>query len=243
MEENNKYYDLLNSAVNDVGLDFDENKYNQFIKYMNLLKSWNEKVNLTAITDDLEIVNKHFVDSIKIFKFQPLKDAKKVIDVGTGGGFPGIPMKIVKPELEIVLLDSLKKRISVLESILNDIKINDVTTIHGRAEEFGVKPEFREKFDVVVSRAVANLAVLSEFCLPYAKVGGYFVALKGPSVDGEVNESKRAINELGGKLIDLIEVNIENTDLKHNLVVIKKIKNTPKQYPRKAGIVSKKPLL
>lgn len=243
MEENNKYYDLLNSAVNDVGLEFDENKYNQFIKYMSLLKSWNEKVNLTAITDDLEIVKKHFIDSIKIFKFQPLKDAKKVIDVGTGGGFPGIPMKIIKPELEIVLLDSLKKRISVLESILNDIGINDVTAIHGRAEEFGVKTEFREKFDVVVSRAVANLAVLSEFCLPYAKIGGYFVALKGPSVDSEVNESKRAINELGGKLIDLIEVHIENTDLKHNLVVIKKIKNTPKQYPRKAGIVSKKPLL
>lgn len=243
MEENNKYYDLLNSAVNDVGLEFDENKYNQFIKYMSLLKSWNEKVNLTAITDDLEIVKKHFIDSIKIFKFQPLKDAKKVIDVGTGGGFPGIPMKIIKPELEVVLLDSLKKRISVLESILNDIGINDVAAIHGRAEEFGVKTEFREKFDVVVSRAVANLAVLSEFCLPYAKIGGYFVALKGPSVDSEVNESKRAINELGGKLIDLIEVHIENTDLKHNLVVIKKIKNTPKQYPRKAGIVSKKPLL
>ncbi|KOA20302.1 ribosomal RNA small subunit methyltransferase G [Clostridium homopropionicum DSM 5847] len=243
MEENNKYYDLLNSAVNDVGLEFDENKYNQFMQYMSLLKSWNEKVNLTAIIDDLEIVKKHFIDSIKIFKFEPLKDAVKVIDVGTGGGFPGIPMKIVKPELEMVLLDSLKKRINVLESISENIGIKGVTTIHGRAEEYGANPKFREKFDIVVSRAVANLAVLSEFCLPYAKVGGYFVALKGPSVESEVSESKRAINELGGKLIDLIEVQIENSDLKHNLVIIKKMKNTPKQYPRKAGIVSKKPLL
>jgi len=243
MEENNSYYSLLSSAISDVGLGFDENKYNQFIKYMNLIKAWNEKVNLTAITEDLEIVKKHFIDSIKIFKFEPLKDAVKVIDVGTGGGFPGIPMKIVKPELEIILLDSLKKRINVLESILDDIGIKGVTTIHGRAEEFGVNPQFREKFDVVVSRAVANLAVLSEFCLPYSKLGGYFVALKGPSVESEVNESKRAIKELGGELMDLIEVQIENSDLKHNLVVIKKIKNTPKQYPRKAGIVSKKPLL
>lgn len=242
MSMDKEYYDILKAASDSIELSFDDNKYNQFIKYKDLLKEWNEKVNLTAITEDIEIVKKHFIDSIKIFKFEPLKKANKIIDVGTGGGFPGIPMKIIKPDLEMVLLDSLRKRINVLDNILFNIDIKDVRTIHGRAEEFGRDSLYREKFDAAVSRAVANLAVLSELCIPYVKVGGYFVALKGPSVDDEVTQAKKAISLLGGKIEDIIKIEIEDSDLNHNLVIIKKIKNTPKQYPRKAGVIGKKPL-
>lgn len=242
MNIDNKYYDILSIAASDIGLELDETKYNQFIKYKDLLKEWNEKVNLTAITEDEQIIKKHFIDSMKIFKFQPLKQASKIIDIGTGGGFPGIPMRIMRPEVEMVLLDSLKKRINVLDDILNNIGIQGLETIHGRAEEFGQSLIYREKFDAVVSRAVANLTVLAELCVPFVKVGGYFVALKGPSVNEEVTEAKKAIGLLGGKIEDIIEIEIEDSDLNHNLVVIKKVKNTPKQYPRKAGIINKKPL-
>ncbi|MCY6485363.1 16S rRNA (guanine(527)-N(7))-methyltransferase RsmG [Clostridium aestuarii] len=242
MSECRKYYDILENAVESCGLSFSDKKYEQFIKYKDLLKEWNEKVNLTAIKEDEEIIKKHFIDSLKVFKFEKLKEAKKIIDIGTGGGFPGIPMKIIKPEIEMVLLDSLRKRINVLEDIANKIEITDISTIHGRAEEFAKQAKYREKFDAVVSRAVANLTVLSEFCIPYVKVGGYFVALKGPSVEEEIKEAKNAISILGAKLENILEIEIEDSDLKHNLVIIKKIKNTPKQYPRKAGSATKKPL-
>lgn len=242
MNDNREYYNILDTAADNIGLSFDDKKYEQFIKYKDLLKEWNEKVNLTAIKEDEEIIKKHFIDSMKIFKFEPLKNAKKVIDIGTGGGFPGIPMKIIKPDIDIVLLDSLKKRINVLEDILYKIDINDVTAIHGRAEEFGVNPQHRQQYDAVVSRAVANLAVLSEFCIPYVKVGGYFLAMKGPAAEEEITAAKNAISTLGGKLEEVIKVEIEDSDLNHNLVVIKKVKNTPKQYPRKAGSITKKPL-
>lgn len=242
MNDNRDYYNILDTAADNIGLSFDDKKYEQFIKYKDLLKEWNEKVNLTAIKDDEGIIKKHFIDSIKIFKFQPLKNAKKVIDIGTGGGFPGIPMKIIKPDIDIVLLDSLKKRINVLEDILYKIDIKDVTAMHGRAEEFGVDPQHRQQYDAVVSRAVANLAVLSEFCIPYVKVGGYFLAMKGPAAEEEIKAAKNAISTLGGKLEEVIEVEIEDSDLNHNLVVIKKVKNTPKQYPRKAGSITKNPL-
>lgn len=242
MEINKEYYDILNEAATNVGIEFNEKKYNQFIKYKDLLKEWNEKVNLTAITDDEEIIKKHFIDSIKIFKFDGIKNAKKIIDIGTGGGFPGIPIKIMRPECEVVLLDSLRKRINVLNDILINIGIEDVETIHGRAEEFGKNNDYREKFDVVVSRAVANLTSLSEFCIPYVKKGGYFVPLKGPAVEEEVLEAKKAISILGGKLQEIIEVEIEDSNLNHNLVIIKKEKNTPNKYPRKAGTATKTPL-
>jgi 16S rRNA (guanine527-N7)-methyltransferase len=237
-----EYYDILTAAASSVDMELDDTKYEKFIKYKDLLKEWNQKVNLTAITEDEEIIKKHFIDCMKIFKFKPLKEAEKIIDIGTGGGFPGIPIKIMRPDIEIVLLDSLKKRINVLNDILKNIGIDDVSTVHGRAEDYAQTSEYREKFDAVVSRAVANLAALSEFCLPYVKVGGYFIAMKGPAVEDEVINAKRAIGILGGKLEDIIEVEIEDSDLNHNLVVIKKIKNTPKQYPRKAGTAAKKPL-
>ncbi|UZQ48582.1 16S rRNA (guanine(527)-N(7))-methyltransferase RsmG [Clostridium kluyveri] len=234
------YFEIMDTVCKDLGLNFDQEKYNKFIKYKDILKLWNDKMNLTAIVDEKDIIKKHFIDSIRVFKFLPLKDAKSIIDVGTGAGFPGIPIKIIKPEVKLILLDSLNKRINFLNQVILNIKLNDVTCIHGRAEDFARKIEYREKSDVVVSRAVANLTVLSEFCIPYIKVGGYFIAMKGPSVEDEITESKNAINILGGKIEDIIKV--EDDEFNHNLVVIKKIIHTSGKYPRKAGMVSKNPL-
>lgn len=236
------YFDIMNTACINENISFDENKYNQFMQYKNMVQEWNEKVNLTAIIEDEEIIRKHFIDCIKIFKFSPLKEATNVIDVGTGAGFPGIPMKIMKENMNVVLLDSLNKRINFLNEVISTLKLKNIETIHGRAEDYARENKHRQFYDVAVSRAVANLTVLSELSIPYVKVGGFFVAMKGPSVDEEIKESKDAIELLGGKLEDIIKINIENSDLNHNLVVIKKIKDTPKSYPRKAGIVSKKPL-
>lgn len=237
-----KYFDIMNSACSDVGLSMDKETYEKFINYKDLIKFWNEKINLTAITEDEQIIKKHFIDCIKIFKFSPLKEAKSIIDVGTGAGFPGIPIKIVKPDVNMILLDSLNKRINFLNEVVNKINLKDITTIHGRAEDFSRKSEYREKCDASVSRAVANLAVLSELCIPYVRVGGYFVAMKGPSVEDEIKEGKNAVSILGGKIEDVINIEIEGSDLNHNLVIIKKVKETPKTYPRKAGTAAKNPL-
>jgi len=238
-----EYFDILNKASNNEGLEFNEKKYNQFMEYKALIKEWNEKVNLTAIKEDEEIVKKHFIDSMKVFKFDELKSAKNIIDIGTGGGFPGIPMKIIKPEINIVLLDSLNKRIKFLNEVIKSLDLKDIKAIHGRAEDFAQEKQYREKFDVAVSRAVANLTVLSEYCIPYVKVGGYFVAMKGPAVEEEIKVSKNAIRMLGGRIEHIEKVQIEDSDLNHNLVIIKKIAETHKKYPRKAGIVAKEPLL
>ena len=238
-----QYFDIMNESCNNEGLQFNEKKYGQFMKYKDLIKEWNEKVNLTAIKEDEEIVKKHFIDSMKVFKFQELKNAKNVIDIGTGGGFPGIPMKIIKPEINIVLLDSLNKRIKFLNEVIRELQLDNIKAIHGRAEDFAQEVQYREKFDVAVSRAVANLTVLSEFCLPYVKVGGYFVAMKGPAVEEEIKCSKNAIRMLGGRIEHIEKVKIEGSDFNHNLVIISKIANTHKKYPRKAGMVTKNPLL
>ena len=237
-----EYFDILNEASTNEGLKFDQNKYDQFMLYKVLIKEWNEKINLTAIKEDEAIVKKHFIDSMKVFKFDQLKNAKNVIDIGTGGGFPGIPMKIIKPEVNIVLLDSLNKRIIFLNEVINRLDLKNIKAIHGRAEDFAKEKQYREKFDVAVSRAVANLTVLSEYCIPYVKVGGYFVAMKGPAVEEEIKLSKNAIRMLGGHIEHIEKVQIEGSDLNHNLVIIKKISQTHKKYPRKAGIVAKEPL-
>ncbi|MFX0549876.1 16S rRNA (guanine(527)-N(7))-methyltransferase RsmG [Hathewaya histolytica] len=236
------YFNILQEACQDIGLEFTKEKYEQFMLYKDLIKEWNQKVNLTSIKEDEEIIKKHFIDSIKIFKFEGLKDAKKVIDIGTGGGFPGIPMKIVNPKCEMVLLDSLNKRVNFLNIVIKELKLDNISTIHGRAEDFALNPEYREQFDCVVSRAVANMSVLSELCLPYVNLGKHFIPLKGPAVEEELEESKRALDILGGNVEKVIPVQIENSDLEHNLVIVKKIKHTPKQYPRKAGTANKKPL-
>lgn len=237
-----EYFDMLNEACQSMVLSFDEEKYNKFIKYKDLIKEWNQKINLTAITDDEEIIKKHFIDSIKVFNCDYVKNAKSIIDIGTGGGFPGIPMKIVKEDSKMVLLDSLNKRINFLNEVIDDLSLPNIKTIHGRAEDFAQTAEYRQKFDLAVSRAVANLTVLLEFCLPYVKVGGHFVALKGPAIEEEIKAAEGALKALGGKIEKIIEVDIEGSDLKHNLLVVKKIKDTPKKYPRKAGMVTKNPI-
>lgn len=237
-----KFFDLMAKAAEDVGLQLSQEQYEGFMKYMRLLQEWNEKINLTAITEDEEVVKKHFIDCIKAFKRDEFKKAETMIDVGTGAGFPGLPIAIMRPELKVTLLDSLNKRINFLDIVVSALGLKNVTTIHSRAEDGAKNKALREKFDIATSRAVANMSVLSEFCIPYVRLGGHFIALKGPSVTEELQNSKNALGTLGGKLITVKEVDIEGTDLKHNLVVVEKVKETPKAYPRKAGTVTKKPL-
>lgn len=233
------YFDIMNQSALELGLPFNRIQYDQFIKYKDLLKEWNEKMNLTAITLDEEIISKHFIDSIKAFKFSELKNAKTVIDVGTGAGFPGLPIKIMQNEIKLTLLDSLNKRLNFLKAVSEELEITDVDFIHSRAEDGSRNPSLRDAFDVSVSRAVANLTLLTELCLPYVKVGGYFIALKGPAVDDEIEDARYAIRVLGGKIHEVIEVHIEGTDLKHNLVIIQKVKSTPQMYPRSSSAIKK----
>lgn len=237
-----QYFDIIKTECENIGLEINEEKYNKFIQYKDLMKEWNEKVNLTAITDDREIIIKHFIDSIKAFEFKNLNGSVKIIDVGTGAGLPGIPIKIMNDNAEVLLLDSLQKRINFLNEVIEKLKLESIKTIHGRAEDLGVNLNYREKFDVAISRAVANMAVLAEFCLPFVKKNGYFIALKGPAVQEELDEAKKAISMLGGKIEQVVQIDFKDSDFKHNLVIIKKIKGTPKQYPRRAGTVTKNPI-
>jgi len=234
-----EYYNLLEQAVSRVGAEFNKDKYNQFMLYMELLKEWNKKINLTRITEDDEIIKKHFIDSINLLQFKEIYNAKTMIDIGTGAGFPGIPIKIILPDIEVTLLDSLNKRLVFLDEVISKLNLKNIITIHKRAEEGGRDKNLREAYDIAASRAVANLSVLSEYCLPYVKKGGYFIALKGPKIEEEIEEGKGAVNVLGGSIYKVEEVIIEETDLKHNLVIIKKEKNTSSIYPRKGKNVGK----
>lgn len=237
-----EFFNILQSACNNVNLDFNDKKYNQFISYKNLIQEWNKKINLTAIVKDEEIIKKHFIDCIKIFKASPMAEAKSLIDIGTGAGFPGIPIKILKEDIEITLLDSLQKRINFLNIVIGELQLKNIQYLHGRAEDYAQEIQHRQRYDIAVSRAVANLAVLSEFCIPFVRKGGYFVAMKGPSVEEEITSATKSIEILGGKIEDIIKIDIEDTDLKHNLVIIKKVKETAKKYPRKPSIIKKNPL-
>lgn len=234
--------DTFIRGASEFGISLTEKEIECFSTYKDLLKEWNQKINITAITDDEEIDIKHFLDSISVIKDEMIKGNEKIIDIGTGGGFPGIPIKILKPDTEVVLLDSLNKRLKFLNEVIKDLKLEKISTVHGRAEELGRKAEYREQFDVAVSRAVASLNTLSEYCLPFVKVGGYFIAMKGPEVEGEIESSKSAIMKLGGEIEKKVDIAIPLSDIKHNLLFIKKIKETPKAYPRGAGNPKKKPL-
>jgi 16S rRNA (guanine527-N7)-methyltransferase len=236
------FYELMKEAATDVNMSLSEEQYGKFIKYMQLVQEWNKKINLTAITDDEEFIKKHFIDCIKVFKNDKIKNANTLIDVGTGAGFPGIPIAIMKEDIKVTLLDSLNKRINFLNLVVKELELKNIVTIHARAEDGARIKTLRENFDIATSRAVANMTVLSEFCLPYVKVNGYFIALKGPAIDEELKECRNALGVLGGKLEEVIELDIEGTDLKHNIVAVNKIKECPISYPRKAGIITKKPL-
>lgn len=214
----------------------------KFHKYYELLIEWNEKINLTAITDEDDVALKHFMDSLNSNSTGIIRDGMSVIDVGTGAGFPGLPLKIALPKIKLTLVDSLNKRIGFLNEVIHELDIVDVQTVHSRAEDLGKNKSYREKYDVCVSRAVANLSTLSELCLPFVKCGGYFVSLKGPKAAEELETAQKAIGLLGGKLVDVVNYDISDTDLNHNVIIIKKISQTPTNYPRKAPKPAKEPL-
>ncbi|MCI5727894.1 MAG: 16S rRNA (guanine(527)-N(7))-methyltransferase RsmG [Clostridium sp.] len=237
-----EYFNKMKASAESVGMEYDEIKHERFMKYMKLVQEWNEKINLTAITEDDEFITKHFIDCIMAFKSAELKEAKNVIDVGTGAGFPGVPIAIMDETKNVCLLDSLNKRINFLDIVVKELGLKNVKTIHARAEDGARMKELRESFEVATSRAVANMAVLSEFCLPYVSVGGHFIALKGPAIEEELDGAKNAIGTLGGKLKEIIELEIDGTELKHNVVIVSKVKPCLEKYPRKAGMVTKKPI-
>ncbi|KPU26446.1 16S rRNA methyltransferase [Caloranaerobacter sp. TR13] len=234
--------DTLIEGSRELGISLKKEEIDKFLKFKELLKEWNKKINLTAIEDDKEIDIKHFLDSLTLLKTDYIKDNYRIIDIGTGGGFPGIPLKIVKNDVELVLMDSLQKRIKFLDLVINELGLSNIKAIHGRAEDFGRDVEYREKFDIAVSRAVASLNILSEYCLPFVKVGGYFIAMKGPDVDIELKESEKALKLLGGKVLDKIQIKLPLSDITHTLIIIEKINKTLTKYPRKAGKPKKNPL-
>ncbi|AFS79911.1 16S rRNA methyltransferase GidB [Gottschalkia acidurici 9a] len=234
--------DTLISGCKELGIELNEKKIEQFRLYKELLQEWNEKINITAITDDVEVDIKHFLDSITIFKTQKIIKGKSIIDIGTGGGFPGVPIKIMEDGTDVTLFDSLNKRLIFLNEVISKLGLENIRTIHGRAEEYGIKEEYRESFDIATSRAVASLNILSEYCLPFVKVGGYFIAMKGPEVEEEIKGSENAIKLLGGKIEDKIDIKLPSSDITHNLLIIKKISHTPTKYPRGGGKPKKNPL-
>ena len=213
-----------------------------FLVYYEMLTEWNEFMNLTTITEYDEVMKKHFIDSISLCKAMNVDQNISVIDVGCGAGFPGLALKIAYPQFKVTLLDSLNKRVQFLEAVIEKLGLTDITCIHGRAEDFAKKGKLRESFDLVVSRAVANLTTLSEYCLPYAKVGGCFIPYKSEKVSEEMKNATKAIQILGGKLERQVEFDLPDTDYYRNLLVIKKEKATPGKYPRKAGLPSKEPI-
>lgn len=238
MEYNNFKEELL-YKMKKIDIELTEKQVKQFYNYMNLLIEWNNKINLTAITEPKEIILKHFVDCATINKFI---DENKVLDIGTGAGFPGIPLKIINEDLEITLADSLNKRIKFLDIVIETIELNKIETIHARAEELAKNKKYRQSYDIVVSRAVAALNVLLEYTTPFIKVGGKVICMKGNNVEEEIKESKNAIKILGTKMLPVEKVVLPDTEITRNIITVEKIKNTPAKYPRKAGTPAKEPL-
>ena len=230
----------LEQKAKKMQINLSENQVNQFYKYMELLLEWNEKINLTAIIEPKEIILKHFIDSITILPY--INTQNKVLDIGTGAGFPGIPLKILNKENEFTLLDSLNKRINFLNDVIQNLKLEKIRAIHGRAEEFIKQNGERESYDIVTSRAVARLNILLEYMLPFTKIGGKCICMKSFEIDEELEEAKKAIEILGGELEKVDVITLPESDIKRKIVVIKKVKNTLPKYPRKAGTPEKEPI-
>lgn len=234
------FRELMCSYGKQIDIEFNDKQLNQFYEYMNLLLEWNEKINLTAIVKPEEIILKHFIDSLTINKY--IEKNKSIADVGTGAGFPGIPLKIYRPDLNVTLVDSLNKRINFLYEVISDLDLKDINTVHSRIEDFGKDKKYRESFDYVTARAVANLTTLSEYLIPISRVDGKCICMKGNDVKEEIKDSEKAINVLGGKITKVDEFKLPNSDISRNVIIIDKVKNTPNRYPRKAGVPSKEPL-
>ena len=237
-------YDLtiLEEGCRELGITLDEIQKKQFTDFYEYLVEKNKVMNLTGITEFQEVLVKHFLDSLACVKAVDMMRIKRIMDIGTGAGFPGVPLKIAFPHLEACLLDSLKKRVNFLEETFQMLKLENITAIHGRAEEYAKNKQYRETYDLCVSRAVSNLATLSEYCLPYVKTGGYFISYKSGTVQEEVEQAQKAVKILGGKIQDVVYFQLPDSEIQRSLVVIEKIKATPGRYPRKAGTPLKEPL-
>lgn len=236
---------LFNKGLEELDIELSNDQIEQFVKFYEMLVEKNKVMNLTGITEFNEVIVKHFIDSlalVKVIDKNKLSDDISVIDIGTGAGFPGIPLKIAFPEIKITLLDSLNKRINFLKEVSEELGFDNIEFIHGRSEDFGRNPQYREQYDICVSRAVANLATLSEFCVPFVKVGGSFVSYKAGDCGEEVKESIKAVEKMGGKIKNQLEYVVPTSDLNRVLLLIKKEKATPKSFPRKAGTPAKEPI-
>ena len=235
------FRDEIKIAAASFQIKFSDIQLNQFDIFYKTLIEWNQKINLTTITEPKDFAIKHIIDSISLWDEEKLSNIKTVIDIGTGAGFPGIPLKICRPHLQIYLIDSLNKRVSFLKTVVDKLQFDNVFCIHSRAEDLAHKTDFRENFDLVTSRAVARLNVLSEYCLPFVKLNGIFIALKGSDIKEEIEESFNAIKKLGGDLPEVVNIHLPNGDTR-NIIYVKKISKTSNNFPRKAGFPDKKPL-
>lgn len=234
--------DKFKSGLSDLGIELTEKQIDQFLTYYEMLVEKNKVMNLTAITEFDEVIEKHFLDSLSLIKVKDLNNRTNVLDLGTGAGFPGIPLKIAFPELNITLMDSLNKRILFLQDVINELGLTDIEAVHGRAEEAARNKKYREKHDLCVSRAVANISTLSEYCLPFVKVGGQFISYKSGNIDEELDSAKKGIKILGGTITDVHKFDLGENKQGRSFVIIDKNQPTPKTYPRKAGTPSKNPL-
>ena len=229
-------------GLKELGITLSSEQREQFDKYYELLVEWNKVMNLTGITEYDEVNLKHFIDSLSIVRVIDMNSVKRMVDVGTGAGFPGIPLKIAFPDTEILLLDSLNKRVKFLNEVISQLGLKKITAVHGRAEELAKNKSYREGFDLCVSRAVANLSTLCEYCLPFVGITGYFCSYKSADSDKEIKNSENAVKILGGEIKSVDKFNLPGTDMGRAIVNVEKIKNTPKKYPRKAGLPAKEPL-
>lgn len=239
-----EFKERLNRKLNQFSIVLKDSQLNQFYQYYELLIEWNKVMNLTAITEQNEVITKHFVDSLALIKAMDdisMKDYS-IIDVGTGAGFPGIPLKIAFPQLKITLMDSLNKRIKFLNEVIEQLDLKEIFAVHSRAEDLGRDKEYREKYDLSVSRAVANLSTLSEYCMSFVKPGGFFISYKSGKIEEELLAAKHAIFLLGGKVIEIESFTLNGAEAERTLVKIKKVSELSKKYPRKAGVPGKEPL-
>lgn len=238
----NKNVDKIINSIEDIGITISDNQAEQLYSYYEMLIEKNKVMNLTAITEFDDVVIKHFADSLYISEIIEMQNVVNMIDVGTGAGFPGIPIKIVFPNIKVTLLDSLNKRVNFLNEVIDNLGLTGIEAVHGRAEDFGKNPEYREKYELCVSRAVANLSSLSEYCIPFVSQNGMFVSYKAGDCEEEIDKSKKAIKLLGGKIESIDEVELLDTDISRVFVCIRKKEKTAKKYPRKAGLPAKEPL-